>query len=164
MARRRMFLLVGLALLLRGGAAVWQWAIRESDGRGAYDRGIVALAKGDARTARVELMNAIKADPKSPTVRLAQARALIALEDGEGAQAEVERALALGTSRGATRHLMAQALLLQGDAEGALKQTDAPDVDPAQAATAAQVQGRAWLMLGRLDQARVARQTALLAQ
>ncbi|MEJ7927401.1 tetratricopeptide repeat protein [Sphingobium sp. AN641] len=156
MSRKRIILLAGLVALLLGVAAIWQTTLRLSDGRGAYARAISALDASDPRTARVELMNAIKADPRSPTIRIAQARALLALEDGEGAAVEIDRAIQLGAPRGGTRLLMAQAQLLQGDADAALRQLAAPDRQQDQPALAARLEGRAALMLGRLAQARAA--------
>lgn len=160
MSRRRIFAIAGLILALLAGAALWQLVLREGDGRAAHDRAVAALDKGDARTARVELLNAIRADPRSPTLRLLQARALLALEDGAGAQAELERALKLGAPRGRTRAAMAEALILQGDAEGALKQATAADADPEEAAHAQRMAARAAIMLGDLGAARAALEKA----
>lgn len=148
MSRKRLFLLIAILLLLLSGAGLWQWRAHERDGSAALARGLAAIDKGDARTARIELMNAMKRDPRSPTVRLAQARALAELGDGAGAQAEVERARTLGAPPAQTRAVMAQALLLQGDATGAMKEARAGDVPPEQAIRAARVTARAAIALG----------------
>ncbi|BAV64383.1 tetratricopeptide repeat protein [Sphingobium cloacae] len=128
MNRKRLFLLAGIAVLLLSVAALWQWRRHESDGTAPLSRGIAALVKGDARTARVELLNAIRADPASIPARIAQARALVDLGDGAGAQAEIERARVLGGKAGETRVLMAQALLLRGDADAALAEVESGDI------------------------------------
>ena len=52
------------------------------DARSAYNRGAAALQKGDARTARIELLNAVKANPQWGSARLMQGQALLALGDG----------------------------------------------------------------------------------
>src|SRR3546814_3851400 len=44
------------------------------DAHQAYNRGVAALRKGDARPARIELLNAVKADPQWGSARLLQAR------------------------------------------------------------------------------------------
>lgn len=161
MTRRRLFLFLGIAALLLAGAAAWQVHGDRRDGKAAYDRGIAALGRGDARTARIELLNAIRAEPRSIAVRLAQARALAGLEDGAGAQAEVERARALGASAAATRVLLAQALLLQGDADAALAQAMAEDVDLRDRALASRIAGRALLAKGDMVAASAAFDKAL---
>lgn len=151
MSRKRLFLFAGLAAALLSLAALWQ---RHRDGAdAALSRGIAALGKGDARTARVELMNAIRANPRSVAARIAQARALLDLGDGDGARAEVERARQLGGSVAATRHLMAEALLLQGDADAALREALSNDVPGDATAIAARVAGRAWQAKGDLASA-----------
>lgn len=161
MSRKRFFLIGGVALLLLAIAGLWQWRLREQDGRAAYARGIAALDKGDARTARVELMNAIKGEPRSVAARLAQARALVELGDGAGAQAEVERMRALGGRPGEARDVMAQALLLQGDMEGALREAAMGDTPGAAIPATLRVAARAHMARGDLDAARAALEKAL---
>ncbi|MEJ7933586.1 tetratricopeptide repeat protein [Sphingobium sp. AN558] len=161
MKRSRLFLLAGLAIMALACALLWQRHLGETSGSAALARGVGALRKGDARTARVELMNAIKADPKSVRARTTQAEALIDLGDGAGAQAAIDRARQLGGSAAATRHLMAQALLLQGDNDGALREAGAKDVPPGQAALVARVTGRARLARGETAAAAVAFERAL---
>lgn len=148
MSRARIILIVAILSLLLGAAALWQWRAHERDGSAALARGLTALDKGDARTARVELMNAIKADPRSAVARAAQARALVELGDGAGAQAEIERARKLGAAVAETRDVMAQALLLQGEADAALREARAPDVPAAQSLAAARIIARAAMAQG----------------
>jgi tetratricopeptide (TPR) repeat protein len=95
-----------------------------ADPEGAYARGRGALAKGDPRTARIELLNAIKARPNDAKLRIAQAETYLALGDGAGAQAEVEQAHRLGAMVSDTAHLMAHALFLQGQHRAAVAQAD----------------------------------------
>ncbi|MCP1468773.1 tetratricopeptide (TPR) repeat protein [Sphingobium sp. OAS761] len=128
MRRSRLFLLAGFALLLIAVVGLWQWRGHERDGSAALARGLAALDKGDARVARVELMNAIKAAPRSAAAHRAQARALVLLGDGAGAEAEVERTRALGAPAADTRAVMAEALLLQGNAAAAAREAEALDV------------------------------------
>lgn len=154
MSRGRLFFLVALAALLLGGAALWQRYAAENNGSAALARGLAALDRDDARTARVELLNAMRADPRSIAARTGMATALAELGDGAGAQAEVERIRKLGDAPGRTRHLMAQARLLQGDAAGALREASAGDVAPGYAVKALRVAARAAM---EQDDDRVAR-------
>ena len=148
MNRKRLFLLVGIGALLLSAAALWQWRAHEADGTAPLARGIAALVKGDARTARVELLNAIRADPQSIPARIAQAQALVDLDDGNGAQAEIERARALGGRPGDMRVLMARALLLQGRADAALAEIEADDIPPSFAGAAMRVAGNIHMARG----------------
>ncbi len=148
MRRSRLFLIIGSIAALMALAGLWQWRAHERDGSAALARGLAALDRGDARTARVELMNAIKGNPRSALARAAQARALADLGDGAGAQAEVERARSLGQAPAATRAVMAQAHFLQGDFAGALAEARAIDLPEEQALDAAHVIARAALAEG----------------
>ncbi len=136
-------MVIGLTLLL---AAC-------SGGTGtAYERGVAAFEAGDLRAARVELMNAIQADPDNAAARIMQARVLLALDDGAGAEAEIARARQSGAPIERTHHLLAHARLLQGDPQGAL--TEAEAAPPVHEAYAARIRGQAYLRLG--DQANAA--------
>jgi tetratricopeptide (TPR) repeat protein len=119
----------------------------ESGGaEGAYKRGREALAANDPRRARVELLNAVQAEQKNALYRIALAEAQLTLGDGVAAEAELTRARALGAAAEETAHLMAHALLLQGQAERALAETER--AAPAHAAYAGRMRGRALQALG----------------
>lgn len=130
---RRHFLL--FALLLAGCSG--------NGPRSAYERGVAALEKGDARTARIELLNAIKADPDNAAARIMQARAYLLLGDGIAAEAEIERARRLGVAAERSRPLMAEALILQGRSDEALE-----ELEDATGAYAERMRGRAFAALG----------------
>ncbi|MEO7827947.1 MAG: hypothetical protein ABIR60_12485, partial [Allosphingosinicella sp.] len=118
------------ALLLLGAAACSNAGPESADE--AYRHGLRALAQGQPRTARIEFLNAIKAAPNNRNLRLAQARTYLLLGDGGSAEAELKRANALGVAQSETGHLMAHALLLQGQAERAA--IEAGKAGPAHAA------------------------------
>lgn len=114
-------------------------------------RGTAAFEKGQLRVARVELMNAVKDAPGDARAHLMLARTHLALGDGVGAEAELRRARSLQASFADTRHLVAQAMLMQNAPDRALKELDAgPSRFPAAAARA---RGRALAGLGRTDEA-----------
>ena len=110
------------------------------------ERGRAALDAGEYRTARVELLNALQADPRNAAIRLLQAQVELALGDGLAAQSEIVSARQTGASVDDTRHLLAHARLLQGDARGALAELEG--VPPAHAAYAARLRGEALAALG----------------
>jgi cellulose synthase operon protein C len=119
-----------------------------------YERGAAALADGDPRTARIELLNAIQAAPDDPKPRLLQAQVYLALKDGVAAEAELARARDLGAPLGQIYHLMAHALLLQGQPQRAL--AEAQLAPPEHQAYAARIAGRAFADLGDGAQAQAA--------
>jgi Tfp pilus assembly protein PilF len=75
----------------------------------AYERGLAAFDAGDIRTARVEFLNALQANPNDRTARIMQARVDLALGDGVAAESEVQRARQSGASAAETAHLLAHA-------------------------------------------------------
>jgi tetratricopeptide (TPR) repeat protein len=112
----------------------------------AYERGLAAFNQGDIRTARVEFLNALQADPNDRAARVMQSRVDLALGDGVAAESEVMRARQAGASVAETAHLLAHARLLQGDARAAL--AEAAGAAPANEAYAARIRGRAYMALG----------------
>jgi tetratricopeptide (TPR) repeat protein len=92
---------------------------------------------------------------------VAQARALLILGDGKAAGEELERAMALGVTPDAVRHLAARAALLRGDAQGALKEARATGAAPHRRASLARIEGQALGALGRYGEAAEAFERAL---
>ncbi len=147
-------LLLGLILV---GAA----ACSNAPGGTAAERGLAALRADEPRTARVEFLNAIKAYPNDPRIRLLQAEAYLALREAGSAKAEIERARKLGASTAETAHLMAHALLLLGQHRRAVD--EAARSGPAHAGYAAWVTGLGLSALGDNDGAAAAFDAALRA-
>jgi cellulose synthase operon protein C len=125
----------------------------------AYERGMAAFGEGDMRTARVEFLNALQADPDDGPARVMQARVHLALGDGVAAESEIMRARQAGVPAAETAHLLAHAKLLRGDSRAAL--AEAAGAAPAHEAYAARMRGRAWMALGDGGQARAAFDRAL---
>lgn len=138
--RRRLRRLIAPLLL---AAAVPALAAGGGD---AFGRGVAALNAGKPRVARVEFMNAIEAAPGDPQPHLMQARTFLVLEDGVAAEAEVARARASGAPDKDVRHMLAEALLLQGEPEQALAATEGASRFPG---AALRMRGRAHQALGR---------------
>ncbi|MBL0924228.1 MAG: tetratricopeptide repeat protein [Sphingomonadaceae bacterium] len=85
---------------------------------------------GDLRAARVALLNAAKANPKSGDVQVELAEVSLELFDAPAAQAALERAVALGVSEREIAHLLAHSLWMQGElveAESRLLETRVSD-------------------------------------
>ena len=150
-----------VAALLSGAAACSNAPSGAGGAQGAYQRGIAALEKGLPREARIEFLNAIKANPDDGKIRLAQARTYLLLGDGVAAEAEIARARALKVPLAETHHLMAEAYLLQKRPEDATN--EAAKAPPAFAASAARLRGRAFMSLGDAAQAGAAFEQAIAA-
>ena len=125
-----------------------------SDSNDAYVQGFRLFQAGDFRTARIQFLKALKANPNNGLARLMQAR--IALEFGAGVQAqtELERAVQAGIPADKVRHLRAHALLLQrkyGEAQDLL---DPRTIPPQFAAYAARLRGRILAQQSKLPEAR----------
>jgi tetratricopeptide (TPR) repeat protein len=99
-------------------------------------------------------MNAIQAAPNDANIRIAQARTYLLLGDGVAAEAELSRARQLGHPVAETRHLMAQAYLLQGHPERAID--EAAEAPPAHLGEAARIRALAALQIGDEAQAEAA--------
>jgi len=144
------------ALLLAGAATASAPAFAQGSGDGAYERGVAALERGHPGVARIEFMNAIQANPRDRHVRLMQALAYLAVGDGVAAESEILRARELGVPADETRHLLANAFLLQNQPQRVIEESE--NVPPAHAAHAARIRGRAYMVLN--DNAAAAREFA----
>ena len=113
----------------------------------------VALAKHQPRVARIELLNAIRADPANGAAHLLQGKVYLALDDGVAAEAAILRARETGVDASQTRHLMGHALLLQRAAQRALDEAHPAGVPRGYAGYAARIRGRALVMLSRFEEA-----------
>lgn len=118
------------------------------EAREFYDKAREFQVRGDARSARIELLNAIKSDPNWIEARILQAQMLLKLFDAIGAQAELDKAIQLGSEPGRTRHLYGQALQLQGKLKEAKIELLADDIPVEHQAFAARILGRVGMDLG----------------
>ncbi|MFO1259932.1 MAG: tetratricopeptide repeat protein [Sphingomonadaceae bacterium] len=144
--------LIGAALALTLLVAPVSAGQRE-DARAGVARALAALERDDPRTARVELMNAIKADPASREARIVQARVLLMLGNGRGAQDELDRAKQLGAPLGPMRHLLAHAALMNGDPEQAIAEASAADADEKELLFRTRIEAQAYQAMGRYTEA-----------
>ncbi|QJB68581.1 tetratricopeptide repeat protein [Parasphingorhabdus halotolerans] len=118
------------------------------DAREAFAQAQDFRSRGDVRSARIALMNAIKSDPQWIDARVLQAEVLLKLFDGIGAQAELDKAIGLGLDPSNVRHLYGHALQLQGKFNKAKDQLFADDIPEQSQAYAARIMGRTALQMG----------------
>jgi tetratricopeptide (TPR) repeat protein len=117
------------------------------DAREAFAKAEQFRASCDVRSARIELMNAIKADPEWIDPRVAQAEVLLSLLDGAGAEAELDWAVQLGLDPAAVRHLYGHAYSLQGKAQKARDQLLTNDIPRKNQGYAARIMGKVALQM-----------------
>ena len=147
------------ALALAVAATGWAgkaWAADSEAARGAFKTAIAYERAQNLRDAHNAMANAIEADPDWPDARLAQARILVAMGNGIGAEAEIRRARELGLSDTATRVQLAHAVWLQGEPARALAELQAGPVPDRYKAYAERIAGNAAMDLGNFDGARAA--------
>ncbi len=92
------------------------------DARSAMGSGARSFFAGNPRVARIDLLNAIKADPNWALPHALQGRIYLALGDGAAAEAELQRAVSDGMKASAVSHLLAGNR--HGPGVGALKTRD----------------------------------------
>lgn len=124
-------------------------------------RSLAQFRRGDLTGARDAARRATQADPAWGLAHATLARYLLDLEDGSGAQAELDRARETGFDPRRAHQLYAQAYLLQGEPERAIAEAaKAPpryrgyaDRIAARALAAGGQTGAAWRALSRLARA-----------
>lgn len=121
----------------------------------------VAFDAGDLRTARIELLNAIKLKPKWPAAHLAQAETLLGLFDGRNAELSARRAIAAGAEEAEAAPYLAHALWLQGKPEDAIALLEQSDILDKDRGYAERIAGRAYIDMGDLESAGQAFDAAL---
>ncbi len=136
--RRILVLTAALALLAAPALA----ADRAAAGA-AMRRAVAAFGGGDPRAARIEMQNALKADPGWGAAYAMQARISLALGDGPGAAAEFERARRAGVPAADISVFVAHANVLNGDAAAALAELDRAPPPAGQAAYAERIRAQA---------------------
>ncbi len=123
---RARWLLAALTLI----TATTAHASTRDDARKALANGVAQFNRGDARAARIELLNATRLDPEWALAHALAARVALALGDGLAANAALDRAISEGYDEDALLHLRLNAELLTGDARDIID-TDVPPTLPA---------------------------------
>ncbi len=103
---------------------------------------------GKYRDARAELQAAIRANPKSTEVLLAQAKVALELFDGVTAQSSLEKAVALGVPQRTLAHLLGHSYWLQGELDKARTALENEDLAGPNRAYANRILGRVYMDQG----------------
>lgn len=127
-----------------------------SDAASAVDRAIKYERARDYRAARVEALNAVRADPSWPAAQILQARVAIALADGIAASEAIETARAVGADPDSLRALAAHAAILRGEPQEAIDILSDGAVIADSKAYAVRLRAIAYLALDDTDSARSA--------
>lgn len=123
------------------------------DARSAMGSGARSFFAGNPRVARIDLLNAIKADPNWALPHALQGRIYLALGDGAAAEAELQRAISDGMKTSAVSHLLAHAYWLQGDPDRALDLATKEGGSSTAQAYAHRIAARAAIALGDYQRA-----------
>lgn len=115
----------GAALAVMAGVSVAGWrALPERQdsaaAAAAVNRALALYQAGNLSGARAAAAQAVALDRADALAHAVHGRMLLTAGDGVGAEAEIRRARALGFDPDRTRHYLAHAWLLQGQAERAL--------------------------------------------
>lgn len=137
-----------MMLVLLGFATLAQAADR-NEARTAVTAAVTQLYAGKPNVARIELLNAIKADGQWPLAHALLGRVYLAIGDGVAAEAELNRAIALGLPDTQVQHLRLHAWLLQQDYDQVFNAPEVTSVPPVSRGYAARI--RAGAAIARND-------------
>lgn len=129
---------------------------RNTEARAAVNRALGFERAGDYRSARVEVLNAVRADPDWAAAHILQARVAIALNDAIGAGEAIEAAREAGADADSLRALAAHAAILRGAPQAALELLSDGAMLEQRKAYAARLRAMAHMALGDIDSARTA--------
>ena len=132
-----------------------------AEAKAAYDEGNGLYAQRDLRGARAAYLDAINSDRKSAAPHIAQAQVYIDLFNGLAAQAEAERAVALGAKQAEVQHLLGAAFWLQGDLDKSEDILTDEDNRPTNTVYADRILGRVYMEKGDMNAAEAAFTRAL---
>ncbi len=154
---------LAIGFLIALGAALPAQAADREEAEELLVAGVNSLRSGNGAAAKIKLLNAIKADPEWALAHAVQAAILLSLGDGYGAEAELNRAAELKIDPRTVLHLRAHALLLKGEAPGALKLAQDNGVPKKFAGYAARVRAMAFEKMGDFTAAGREYDTAIAA-
>ena len=156
MQRRRITGAVPVVMAAVLAASVALHAAPNSEARAAFAEARAHLKTNDLRAAKIELMNAIKADPGYIDALILQAKISLDLFDPLTAQSALEGAKAAGVSRGRIAHLLGAMHWLKGDLAEAEAVLADPDIAPANRAYADRIMARVAMDKGDFTAAQAA--------
>lgn len=116
--------------------------------RKAIVAGIEQYYNGKTQAARIELLNAIKADGDWGLAHAFQGRIYLTLGDGVAAESELRRAIDLGLPEPQIQHLVLHAWLLQKNYDGVLNAPELSGIRPVSAGYTARIRASAAIARG----------------
>lgn len=123
------------------------------------ERSASLLRQSNPSAAKAAALDAVRADPNSGRAHLALAQAMLALDDGVGAEGEIQRAVDTGFDAKLVPQYRAHALLLQGDEDRAIAEAD--KAIPLYRAYALRIRARALTLQGKFADAQSALDEAM---
>lgn len=131
------------------------------EAKASYARANNYIAEKNYRAARIEMLNALAADPNWAEARIVQANVYLKLKDPIAAEAEIKRARELGIDDAELRHIMGHSLLMQGKYERAKEVITSGSIVTEYAGYAQRILAEALLELDERDAARQAYDEAI---
>jgi len=162
MLRRLLVVLGGLGAFAVAIAAFVMLSPGRVDAAGDGDpieRSASLLRQSNATAAKAAALDAVRADPNNGQAHLALAQAMLALDDGVGAEGEIQRAVDTGFDAKLVPQYRAHALLLQGDPDRAIAEAD--KAIPQYRAYALRIRARALTLQGKYGDAQAALDEAM---
>jgi len=123
------------------------------------ERSASLLKQSNPSAAKLAALDAVRTDPNRPQAHLALAQAMLALDDGIGAEGEIQRAVDTGFDAKLVPQYRAHALLLQGDTDRAIAEAD--KAIPLYRAYALRIRARALTLQGKYGDAQAALDEAM---
>lgn len=136
------------ALVLAAWFSTASTRLNPAAAQAAVERSSKLLEAHNATAAREAALVVVRADPDNAQAHITLAKAMLALDDGVGAEAELQRAVDAGYKMRQIAHLRAHALLLQGAEEKAF--VEAGKSSPENRVYALRIRARALAALGKL--------------
>ncbi|MFZ6691580.1 XrtA/PEP-CTERM system TPR-repeat protein PrsT [Undibacterium sp. SXout20W] len=118
------------------------------------------IAKGDEKSALIQLKNALQKDPNHKEARILMGDIYLETEDGLSAENEFRKAIGVGAPKDQIQTRLAKSLLLEGKFKKLLEETEVPVNSPISAEVLA-MRGEAYLNLKDKDSAKKAFDQAL---
>jgi cellulose synthase operon protein C len=149
-----------IAVLVLGGRILSKYNDR-ANAAASFEKAQEYKDQNNLYAARVELMNAVKNDPRLVDALVLQAEVAIDMFDGATARTALEKAVARGIDQLQVQHLIGHALYLEGDYKRAEQMLDSDEIPRKYKAYSLRILGRTLLAKGNIDAARSAFDDAL---
>ena len=122
--------------------------------------------KGDLRASIIELKNALQKSPDNAEARLLLGKIYIEVQQGQDAEKELLRAQKLGVAREDILPLLVKAVLIQGDLDRMIAESNQliPNMPKADQASILGLRGQVFITKGQFDLAQAALDQALQVQ